>query len=189
MPSQAATLLNTAMSSLLGVSGDTMTFRSPLTVSALVEREQAFARPIPASWIEILQSGVASVPVPGEQFIDSTNSTQFTVLFVKKINGWYRCECYVLDDVPVETVVIGGTSYSGHAFQSTEGTDLELGGLTPENFTRILLDRADVSAIPTEGATVTFRGVSTYRVARVQRDQPGAPIIVDIRDEAGRGHS
>lgn len=186
MPSQAATLLNTAMASLLGVSGDAMTFRS-LAVTALVDREQPFQRPLPASWIEILQTAVASVPVPGEQFTDGTNSTQFTVLFVKKINGWYRCECYVLDDVPVETVVIGGTSYSGHAFSATEGTDIELGGLSPENFTRIILDRADVSTIPTEGAAVTFRGTSTYRVARVQRDQPGAPIIVDIRDEAGRG--
>lgn len=187
MPSQAATLLNTAMSSLLGVSGDTMTFRSPLTVTALVEREQAFARPIPATWIEILQSGVASVPVPGEQFIDSTNSTQFTVLFVKAINGWYRCQCYVLDDVPVETVVIGGTSYSAHCFSATEGTDLSLGGFTNENLMRVVLDRADVSTMPTEGMAVTFRSVTTYRVSRVQRDQPGAPIIVDIAHEAGRG--
>ncbi len=185
MASQAATILNSGMETLLGVSGDSMTFRT-LPVTCLVDREQGFGRPIPATWIELLQSAVASVPVPGEQFTDGTNSTQFTVLFVKKVNGWYRCQTYVLDDTPVETVTIGGTSYSGHAFSATEGTDLELGGLSNENVTRIVLDRADVSTMPTEGMAVTFRSVSTYRVARVQRDQPGAPVIVDIVDETGR---
>jgi hypothetical protein len=172
------------MATLLGVSGDSMTFRT-LPVTCLVDREQGFGRPIPATWIELLQSAVASIPVPGEQFTDSTNSTQFTVLFVKKVNAWYRCQCYVLDDAYAESVVIGGTSYIGHAFSSTEGTDLELGGLSNENVTRIVLDAADVSTYPTEGMAVTFRLVSTYRVARVQRDHVGAPVIVDIVDETG----
>jgi hypothetical protein len=165
-----------------------MTFRT-LPVTCLVDREQGFGRPIPATWIELLQSAVASIPVPGEQFTDGTNSTQFTVLFVKKVNAWYRCETYVLDDTPTESITIGGTAYTCHAFSSIDGTDLDLGGLTNSNVIRIVLDRADVSSMPTEGAAVTFRSVSTYRVARVQRDFPGAPVILDIMDEASRGQT
>lgn len=182
MPSPAATLLNYAMSSLVATSGDLMTFRT-LPVTALVDREQTFSRPVPATWIELLQGSVASVPVPGEQFTDDINSTQFTVLFVKAINAWYRCECYVLDDTPVESITIGGNAYNCHAFSAVQGTDLALGGLTDESVIRVALDRADVSTMPAEGDAVTFRTVSTYRVKSVQRDQPGAPVIVDIVDE------
>jgi hypothetical protein len=183
MPSVSATILNSAMASLLGVSGDALTFKGN-TINALVDRGQSFERPVPATFVELLQSSVAAAPVPGEQFTDNTNSTQFTVLFTKKVNGWYRCECYVLDDVPVENITIGGTTYSCHAFSVVTGTDLDLGGLTNADMVRVVIDRADISTIPAEGAAVTFRSTS-YRVARVQRDQPGAPLILDIMDEVG----
>ena len=183
MPSISATILNNAMASLVGVSGDSLSFKGN-TISALVDRGQSFERPVPATFVELLQSAVAAAPVPGEQFTDATNSTGYTVLFTKKVNGWYRCECYVLDDVPVENITISGTTYSCHAFTVFNGTDLELGGLTNTDFIRVVIDRADISTIPTEGTAVTFRSTS-YRISTVQRDQPGAPLILDLMEEAG----
>lgn len=176
------------MGSLLGISGDSVTFRNH-TISALVDRTQNWSQPAPATFVEILGSAVSSIPIAGEQFLHTYGATAWawTILFVKPINGWYRCECYCLKDTPAEEVTIGALLFDCYAFSSTEGTDLELGGLTNQNVCRLVIDRADINGgpIPTEGQAVTFRGSSTYRVARVQRDHPGAPIIVDIADEAG----
>ena len=190
MASHAETLLNAAMTSLLAISGDAVTFRG-LPVTALVDRTQNWNQPLPATFVEVLQDAVASRPVPGEQFTTTIGEVEvnYTVLYVKGIAGRWRCECYVMGDANGETIVIGGTTYACHAFSSTEGTDLELGGLTRQNLIRVALDRFDVNnnTMPAEGQAVTFRGISTYRVTRVQRDQPGAPVILDIADEAGGG--
>ena len=82
------------------------------------------------------------------------------------------------------SITISGTTYSCHAFTVFNGTDLELGGLTNTDFIRVVIDRADISTIPTEGTAVTFRSTS-YRISTVQRDQPGAPLILDLMEEAG----
>lgn len=188
MASIAETILNSAMGALVGVSGESVIFRNN-TISALVDRTQTWSQPSPATFVEVLASSVSHAPAPGEQFKGYYNATfwPFTVLFVKPISGWYRCECYCLKDTPTEEVTIGAELFDCYAFTSTEGTDLELGGLTNQNVCRLVIDRADINGgpIPTEGQAVTFRGSSTYRVARVQRDHPSAPIIVDIADEAG----
>lgn len=191
MASPAETLLNAAMTSLLAVSGDTLEFRA-VNITALVDRTQTWNQPMPATFVEVLQDDLSSKPLPGERFTASVTGEDdiyYTVLYVKPIGGRWRCECYVLADSNTETVVIGATTYSCHAFSSTEGTDLELGGLTRQNLIRVALDRFDVNnnTMPAEGQAVTFRGISTYRVTRVQRDQPGAPVILDIADEAGGG--
>lgn len=176
------------MGTLVGVCGDSVLFRNH-TITALVDRTQNWSQPAPATFVEILATAVSAIPEPGEQFLQLQGATFFgyTVLFVKPINGWYRCECYCLKDAPKEEATIGGDLFDVYAFSSTEGTDLELGGLTNQNACRLVIDRADIDGggIPAEGDAVTFRGSSTYRVARVQRDHPGAPIILDIADEAG----
>ena len=179
------------MTSLLAISGDTLGFRNG-SVTALVDRTQSWAQPVPATFVEVLQSDLAYKPVPGERFtaeVANEDDIYYTVLYVKPIGGRWRCECYVLADASTESIYIGGTLYSCHAFNSTEGTDLELGGLTRQNLIRVALDRysVDANSMPAEGQAVTFRGISTYRVTRVQRDQPGAPVILDIADEAGGG--
>lgn len=181
-------MLTAAMGTLLGVCGDSVMFRG-LPITALIDRTQQWNAPLPVTFIEVLQSAVASRPVPGEQFTATIGEVEvnFTVFYVKGINGRWRCECQVMGDANGETIVIGGTPYTGHAFSSVNGTDLELGGLTRQDLIRVALDRFEVdnATMPTEGQAVTFRGITTYRVARVQRDQPGAPVIVDIADEAG----
>lgn len=178
------------MGSILGISGDSVTFRNH-TISALVDRTQNWGQPAPATFVEILSSAVSSIPVAGEQFLHTYGATHWawTILFVKPINGWYRCECYCLKDTPKEEVTIDGHTLDCYAFSAVYGTDLELGGLTNQNAVRLLFDSADldgISYVPSEGDPVTFRsGSIPYRVARVQVDQPGAPVIVDIADEAG----
>lgn len=190
MASPAEDLLNQALETLLTISGDALTFRG-LAVTGLVDRTQNWNQPFPATFVEVARNDVDGIPVPGERFSATVGETEltYTVWYVKAIAGRYRCECYVLGDSNTESIVIGGTTYSCHAFSSTEGTDLELGGLTRQNLIRVALDRFDVDAatMPAEGQAVTFRGISTYRVTRVQRDQPGAPVILDIADEAGGG--
>jgi hypothetical protein len=136
--------------------------------------------------IEFLASSVASAPVCGEQFVDS-NSQTHTIARFRREDSNYFCECYCFSDLPTELCDFNGDAVNVFVLSSVPGTDYEVGGFTDQSIHRLAIDRAN-GIIPAEGSAVTFRG-SEYVVSRVQRDDLGMPVIVEMTSTAGRGLS
>ncbi len=85
----------------------------------------------------------------------------------------------VFTDFPTEKITIGPTEYDCLAMESREGSDIGLGGFSNEDYHRIALERSLVPAMPQEGQSATFRQ-KVYSVIRVERDDSGASVIIDI---------
>jgi hypothetical protein len=88
----------------------------------------------------------------------------------------------------MESVTIAGTAYDCFVMASVIGTDYELGGFTNQDSHQLAIPRSLITSIPTEGAAVTFRSTS-YRVARVQRDDAEAAIVVQIVATTSKGQT
>jgi hypothetical protein len=189
--SYANDLLNAGFAVLNAMAGEALTFHS-LPLTAVVNRfhgGDANGVPLNTS-IEFLASSVASAPVCGERFTDSS-SKYHTISRVRLEDSNYFCECYCFSDLPTEAVTIGSSELQAFVLSSVPGTDYEVGGFTNQDTHRLAFDRADIISegiTPAEGSTLVFRSV-TYYVSRVQRDDMGMPYIVEITSAAGRGLS
>ena len=83
------------------------------------------------------------------------------------------------DDFPTETVVIAGTSYEVLLLDRQDSSAWGIGGETLETGLKVLIDRDNITTMPAEGDTATF-GAVTFRVTNVERDDAGAPVVVDL---------
>jgi hypothetical protein len=91
-------------------------------------------------------------------------------------------DALLLSTHSTETITIAGTPYTGFVMESSLGTYLEYGGFAAQDFHRIAIPRANITTIPSEGATVTFRAQTLY-IIRVTRDDAEAPIVLEIGPE------
>jgi len=88
-------------------------------------------------------------------------------------------QAVVFTDFPTESVTIGGITYGALVMNLEGGSNWGEGGEVLEKTVRIAINRSDITTIPSEGDTATFRS-ATYKVGTVDEDDTAASIIVNI---------
>lgn len=190
--SAADTFLDSGFSALLSVAGESLVFPDGNTVSGIVDRSyehQINGVPLATS-IEVQVSAVITTPIVA-QVIEDSIPRKHTVHRIRRVNSNLVILCFTFSDLPTESVLLGPTTYQCYVLDSTEGTDMQLGGLSTEDLHRVAIARHSFplpNALPVEGQRVTFRGTD-YGCVKVDRGDGGMPVILDLAATTSKNQS
>ncbi len=182
MVSAAETFLDSGFAALLTVAGESLVFPDGTSVTAIVNRSldrTVNGIPLETS-IECPVASVLNVPSVAQTILDSLE-IKHCIWRKRRINSNLVILCHTFADLPLESAILNGTSFSCFALDSTEGTDHSLGGFANEDTHRLAISRRQIlsSFLPVEGQPALFRS-GTYSVARVERNDAGACAIITI---------
>src|SRR5687768_14171933 len=182
MPSAAETLLDAGFAALKAVAGEPMVFPDLTTVSCVVNRSlDRTVNGVPLETaIEVDAASVVTVPSVGATILDGLD-IKHCVWRKRQVNSNLQFLCHTFADLPSETAVINGSSFTCFVVDSVDGTDLGLGGFKNEDIHRLAINRRLILSVfmPVEGQSASFRG-KEYSVIRVNRNDSGACVLIDI---------